>query len=72
MALTLHADIKKTNDIGMTLYHPTYEHGIFLYAYVYHKCIVFFMKLIPGESMECSQHVTMNGIFIIFYFSLFF
>lgn len=56
----------------MTLYLPIYEHGLFLYVYVYNKFIVFFMKLIPGESIGCFPCVTMNRIFIISHFSLFF
>lgn len=56
----------------MTLYLPIYEHGLFLYVYVYNKFIVFFMKLIPGESIGCFPHGTMNRIFIISYISLFF
>lgn len=56
----------------MTLYLPIYEHRLFLYVYVYNKFIVFFfMKLIPGESIGCFPHVTMNRIFIISYFCLF-
>lgn len=52
-------------------YLPIYEHGLFLYVYIYNKFIVFFMKLIPGESIGCFPWVTMNRISfpILDYFS---